>query len=207
VRIHETTRFTEDVMIAGSSVVTPARFKTGLGSFREWMEAIPERQPEFQRHYDEYVPDPEDIAALKALVEKHGVKALVLGEHWCPDVWRGFSVVAKIAEQTGMEVRYFFRDKNLDIMNEFLKNGKSASIPTVVFYDRNHQYLGHWIERPKAAAEVLAPFIAAMKAAPEGSPERKAAIARLTEVTWEGAPGWRHATLKELRTLLESRLK
>jgi len=194
-------------MIAGSSVVTPDRFKTGLGSFREWMEAIPERHQEFQRHYDEYVPDPADIAALKAFVEEHGVKALVLGEHWCPDVWRGLPVVAKIAEQTGMEVRYFFRDKNMDIMSEFLKNGKSASIPTVVFYDRNHQYLCHWIERPRVAAQILAPFIAAMKAAPENTPERQAAIARLMEVTWEGAPGWRHATLKELRTLLEARLK
>ena len=194
-------------MITGSSVVTPDRFQTGLGSFREWMEAIPERQQEFQRHYDAYVPDPQDIAAVKALVQKHGVKALALGEHWCPDVWRGFPVLARIAEQTGMEVRYFFRDKNMDIMNEFLKNGKSASIPTVVFYDRDHKYLGHWIERPKAAYEVLVPLIAAMKAAPEGSDERRAAIARLMEVNWEGAAEWRHATLRELRTLLEAGLK
>jgi len=194
-------------MITGSSVVTPERFNTGLGSFREWLAAIPERHQEFQRHYDAYVPDAQDIAAVKALVQKHGVKALALGEHWCPDVWRGFPVLARVAEQTGMEVRYFFRDKNMDIMNEFLKNGKSASIPTVVFYDRNHQYLGHWIERPKAAEEVLAPFIAAMKAAPEGSDERRSAIARLMEVTWEGAAEWRHATLRELRALLEARLK
>ncbi|MBZ5501088.1 MAG: thioredoxin family protein [Acidobacteriia bacterium] len=194
-------------MITGSSVVTPERFQTGLGSFREWMAAIPERHAEFQRHYDEYVPQAEDLAALQALVEKHGLKALVLGEHWCPDVWRGLPVVAKIAERTGMEIRLFFRDKNMDLMNEFLKNGKSASIPVVVFYDRHHQYLCHWIERPKMAAELLAPFIAAMKAAPEGTPERQAAIARLTEVTWEHAASWRHATLQELRAMLEARLK
>ena len=194
-------------MITGSSVVTPERFKTGLGSFREWMQAIPERHQEFQRHYDGYIPDAQDIAAVKALVQKHGVKALALGEHWCPDVWRGFPVLARIAEQTGMEVRYFFRDKNMDVMNEFLKNGKSACIPTIVFYDRDHQYLGHWIERPKAAYEVLGPLIAAMKAAPEGTDERRAAIARLTEANWAGAAEWRHATLRELRALLEARLK
>jgi hypothetical protein len=194
-------------MTTASSVVTPERFRTGLASFREWMQAIPERHHEFQRHYDEYTPDPEDIAAVKALVHEHGLKALVLGEHWCPDVWRGIPVVAKIAEQTGMEVRFFFRDKNMDIMNEFLKNGKSASIPTVVFYDRNHRYLCHWIERPKAAEEVLRPFINAMKATPENSDERRTAVARLTEATWAGAPAWRHATLKELRSLLESHLK
>ncbi len=194
-------------MITSSSAVTPERFQTGLGSFREWMAAIPERHAEFQRHYDEYVPQADDLAALQTLVQKHGLKALVLGEHWCPDVWRGLPVAAKIAERTGMEIRLFFRDKNMDIMNEFLKNGKSASIPVVVFYDRHHQYLCHWIERPKAAAQLLAPFIAAMKAAPEGTPERQAAIARLTELTWEHAAEWRHATLRELRAMLEARLK
>ena len=195
-------------MIGSTSVVTPERFETGLGSFQEWMEAIPDKQKDFQRHYDQYDPDPEDIAAIKALVEKYGVKALLLGEHWCPDVQRGLPVVAKMAERTGMEVRYFFRDKNKDIMSEFLKNGKLEAIPTVVFYDRNYRYLGHWIERPQIAEGILAPLIAAMKAAPAGKgPERQAAIAQFLRVMWQEAPAWRHATLKEIRVLLESSLK
>lgn len=195
-------------MIGSASVVTPERYQTGLGSFQEWMAAIPDKQIDFQRHYDQYDPDPADIAAIKALVEKYGVKALLLGEHWCPDVQRGVAVVARMAERTGMEVRYFFRDKNKDIMSEFLKDGKLEAIPTVVFYDRNHRYLGHWIERPQIAEPVVGSLKADMKALPsEDGPERQAAIARLLRVMWQEAPAWRHATLKEIRALLEASLK
>ena len=76
---------------------------------------------------------------------------LIIGEDWCPDVYRGMPVMARIAEASGMEIRVFPRDSHLDIMNEFLNKGEYLSIPVAVFYTRDHQYIGHWIERPKAA--------------------------------------------------------
>lgn len=194
-------------MTSGTSVVTPERFSTGILTFGAWMEAIPERHKEFQRHYDEYTPDPDDIEAVTKLVREHGVKALVLGEHWCPDVWRGVPVMAKIAEATGMEVRYFMRDENKDIMNEFLNQGEFESVPTIVFYDGNHRYLGHWIERPAQANQEMEPLRAILQGAPqEDGPERQEALGRYREATWAAAPGWRDATLKEVRQLLEQAL-
>ena len=142
-------------MASETSVVTSDRFDTGLTSFDAWMEAIPERNDQFQSHYDQYEPNAEDLAAVKALVESHGVKALTIGEHWCPDVWRGLPVMARISEATAMEHRIFFRDQNKDIMSEFLKDGEFESIPTIVFYDGDHNYLGHWIERPVLASEQM----------------------------------------------------
>ena len=50
-------------------------------------------------------------------------------------------------------VREFFRDQNLDIMNEFLYKGEFQSIPTLVFYDKDMNQLGVWHER----AALLAP--------------------------------------------------
>ena len=195
-------------MTAGTSVVTPERFETGIASFSAWMETIPERHKEFQRHYDEYTPDPADIAAVTGLVRQHGIKALLLGEHWCPDVWRGVPVLARIAEATGMEVRYFLRDQNKDIMGEFLNQGEFESIPTVVFYDRDHRYLGHWIERPAVANVEMEPLRKILQAAPqEDGPERQEALARYREATWQAAPGWRHASLKEMRELIEQAVR
>jgi hypothetical protein len=191
-------------MTSGTSVVTPERYKTGLDSFTAWMNAIENRKYEFQRHYDEYTPDPADVAKLKALVERLGVHALVLGEDWCPDVWRGLPVTAKLAELTGMEVRYFMRDQNKDIMAEFLNKGEFESIPTVVFYDRNHRYLGHWIERPELANQEMVPLREILNSAPkEDGPERQAVMDRYRAATWDAAPAWRHATLKEFVALLE----
>src|SRR5688572_25348685 len=90
-----------------SSVVTPERYEQGLTSFDAWMGAIEKNKDTFQRHYDEWKPEQGDVDAIKRLVDEHGVKALVLGEDWCPDVWRGLPVVARLGELTGMQVRFF----------------------------------------------------------------------------------------------------
>jgi hypothetical protein len=41
-----------------------------------------------QRHYDDFQLKAEDAAYFKKLVAERGL-ALVIGEDWCPDVWRG----------------------------------------------------------------------------------------------------------------------
>ncbi len=196
-------------MASKTSVVTPQRFATGMATFKEWMDAIPERAEEFQGHYDDYVPNPDDVAAIKKMVDERGVKALVLGEHWCPDVWRGLPVISRVSEQTGMELRMFFRDKNNDIMDEFLKDGEFESIPTIVFYDRDHNYLGHWIERPKLAQDEMSEIRSrVMPDGPpaEGTPERTEVMAKYAAEREQAAPGWRHAEVTEIRELLETAL-
>ena len=193
-------------MTSETSVVTPERFASGMDAFPQWMESIENRQKEFQRHYDEYEPKAEDIEAVRAYVESHGVKALVLAVDWCPDVWRGLPVIAKISEATGMEMRIFERDAHKDIMAEFLNQGEFESVPTIVFYDRDHRYLGHWIERAKLANEEMAPLRDMLTGKERGTPEfdeaREAYLAR----TWELADGWRHAQVAEFRELLASAL-
>ena len=193
-------------MASETSVVTPERFGTGMSTFAQWMDAIEARKPEFQRHYDEYEPNAEDVAAIRKLVEEHGVKALLIGEDWCPDVWRGLPVIAKVAEQTGMELRIFFRDQNKDIMSEFLNQGEFESIPTIVFYDGNHRYLGHWIERAVRANEEMEPLRGILSGVERDTPEYVEARARYTEETWKLAPNWRHAEVAEIRALIEEAL-
>lgn len=189
------------------SVVTPERYATGLDSFSAWMSAIENNKEYFQRHYDEWEPDAGDLETMRSLVDLHGVRALVIGEDWCPDVWRGLPVVAKIADETGMEVRYFLRDQNKDIMAEFLKEGEFESIPTVVFYDKDFNYLGHWIERSdRANAEMPGLREQYMSGVERGTPEFDAANARYREATFGQAQGWRDSQLSELIALLKEAL-
>ena len=193
-------------MASTTSVVTPQRFATGLPSFKDWMAAIGQRQTEFQRHYEDFQLSAQDAEYFKKLVADRGLKAFVIGEDWCPDVWRGLPVMAKVAEATGMEVRYFMRDQNKDIMAEFLNKGEFESIPTVVFYDGEHNYLGHWIERPQLALDDMARLRKEiLEPAPrEDGPERQAAQAKYREATAAKAGDWRHASLKEMRELIET---
>ena len=192
------------------SVVTPERFASGM-TYEEWMQKIDQNQKRFEENYEETSISEDDARALRALVEKPNgpAKCLALGEAWCPDVFRGFPVIARIAEVSGMELRTFLRDENNDIIAEFLKGGEHESIPVFVFYDRDHNYIAHWIERPAQANEEmpeLRKLTAPLQNADISPEERKKLIKAYIDFrhgpTWAG---WRDATVRELRELLEER--
>ena len=186
------------------SVVTPERFSSGL-TYQQFLEQAKSNVDRFQMNYEGTTVSEEDAAALKALVAKPNgpAKLLVLGEDWCPDVYRGMPVLAKIAEAAGIEFRAFPRDENLDIMNEFLKDGEYQSIPTAVFYTRDHQYILHWIERPVKANDEMPE----MRKLYEGRTREEAApdVLKFQQESpiWAG---WRDATVKEIRKLLEEKV-
>ena len=192
-----------------ASVVTKERYESGIPGYQQWLAAIGQRKEEHQRHYDEFKPQPEDVTAIKRLVDQHGVKALILGEDWCPDVWRGLPTMCKLAEATGMQVRAFKRDENKDIMAEFLNKGEFESIPTVVFYDGEHNYLCHWIERAKVATEGLAEV--RKRVFPDPMPERdtpawEALMAKQRDESIRVAEPWRQAQVQEIRQMMEAAL-
>ena len=106
-----------------------------------------------------------------------------------------------------MELRVFFRDQNKDIMAEFLKQGEHESIPTFVFYTKDHRYIAHWIERPALANEQM-PELRKLTE-PVRNPdlpqeERQKYIQAY--IDFQHGPiwgGWRTATIREIRELLE----
>jgi hypothetical protein len=93
--------------------------------------------------------DPADIAFFADLPQTLNV--LVLGEDWCGDVINNLPVLAGLAERSGkLNLRVFLRDQNLDIMDQYLKDGQHRSIPVFVFFDEEFRQLGVFIERPAA---------------------------------------------------------
>jgi hypothetical protein len=108
--------------------------------------------------------------------------------------------MARIAEAAGMELRIFSRDQNLDIMNEFLNQGKHQSIPAFVFYTQDYRYLARWTERPALANEQmdLVNAIFQGKTAEEALPEYE----RFQQ--GEVWANWRRETVREIRDLLAS---
>jgi hypothetical protein len=190
------------------SVVTPERFEQGI-SWQQWLEQIDRNQEKFAENYESAVIDPEDVAAIKALMAQPNgpAKCLALGEAFCPDVFRGLPVMVKLAEATGLRLKIFFRDQNLDIMNEFLYKGEFQSVPTLVFYTRDHKYIGHWIERAKKAREEMPLLneISSKMRNPDLSPEERqqhmaAYVAFQRGPVWAS---WKDAQVKEIRQLLE----
>ena len=193
------------------SVVTPERFAQGK-PYDEWIKTIERNQDRFQENYDGTTVSEEDAAALKELVQRPNGPAhcLALGESWCPDVFRGMPVIARIVEAAGMDLRIFDRDQNNDIMAEFLKNGEHESIPVFVFYTKDHEYIAHWIERPVQANDEmpqLRELTAPLQNADISPEERKKHIQ--SYIDFQNGPiwgGWRDATIREIRQLLEDKV-
>ncbi len=190
------------------SVVTSQRFESGL-TYVDYLGRIQRNREKFDYNYRETVLTDDDVAAFRSLSGRADgpAKVLALGEDWCPDVFRGLPVMARIAEAAGMEMRIFPRDDNLDIMSEFLNHGESQSIPTFVFYTSEHRYIAHWIERPAKANAEMGEVMKRYEGLDRSKPED---IAKLRAIANEFQTGpiwasWRDETVRELRTLLEEK--
>jgi len=194
------------------SVVTRERLAQGI-SYKEWADQIDRNQEKFQYNYDAMELNADDVAAIKATMAKPGgpVTCLAVGEAWCPDVVRGMPVAAKLCEATGLDIKIFFRDQNLDIMNEFLYKGEFQSIPTLVFYDKDLNNLGVWHERAQKARDEMPQLseITGKMRNQELSEEERKQYMEQYEAFQKGPiwAGWRDAEVREIRELLENATK
>ena len=90
-------------------------------------------------------------------------------------------------------------------MNEFLNRGESQSIPTFVFYTRDHRYIAHWIERPAKANAELGEI---PKLFADLDPEKDREKMRERYDEFQRGPvwaSWRDETVRELRELLQEK--
>lgn len=143
-----------------------------------------------------------------------GVKYVVmLAENWCGDVHRNSPLIAHIVEaMPGAELRVFLRDQNADLRDTFLNNGYQ-SIPVVVFFDKDWNEIGRWLERAHGATTVTAGIRArTLGAVPQGASKEQqdAAMGEFrTQVQAEydkpGGALWR-AAAAEVKLLLETTL-
>jgi hypothetical protein len=206
------------------TVITPDRFTKGK-TFQQYLDSGIRNRELFERNYRDLQIAPAQQQRLQALAAQpngpHHV--VVIGEDWCPDVYRGVGVAQRIAEAMGIELRFFERDQNKDMIAEYLKDGEFESIPVFVFYDKDHRELGHFIERPKLANEQIhvtrdvlgdtSPEGIARKLGHEPSEEelkQARAAARDRYLEWQQGDvwaGWRVATVDEVIELLENATK
>lgn len=83
------------------------------------------------------------------------LQVLILTEDWCEAAVSNLPVLARLAAVSGrLNLRFFLRDQNLDLIDQFLKDGLHRTIPTVAFFDHDFRQLGIWIERPALIAEL-----------------------------------------------------
>ncbi|MBF8304086.1 MAG: hypothetical protein HW399_461 [Dehalococcoidia bacterium] len=182
-----------------SKVITSQRYSQGF-TYQDYLAQVASNRENYQQNDAAFKLSSEDAKFFKDFVQRHGgVKALAILEDWCPDAHRGLPIIANIAQASGMELRVFYRDKNPDIINLYLNQGKFQSIPVFAFFNKDLKPLCHWIERPAVATlfteQVLAELTKKQLSEEEMRQERRKRNAAMSD-------GWRQETVRELKELL-----
>lgn len=186
-------------MTSVEKVITPKRYAQGF-TYESYLAQMGTNRERFQESDAAFQLSSADVHFFQDIGRRLGpLKVLAIAEDWSPDVHRYLPVMTKIAQAGGMELRIFPRDKNHDIMNLYLNQGKFMSIPVFAFLGKDLQPLGHWIERPAVAAR----FVEQVNA--ELAPQNLSVEALRAERRRRSAPfidGWRQEALRELKELL-----
>ena len=179
-----------------------ARFNTGL-KYIDYLSNINVNRDRFIQNYEtaKEAVTTNDIQFFTTAFQKGATRILVIGEDWCPDVYRGMPLIARISEVSGMELKIFPRDTNLDIMDKFLKNGKHRSVPVIVFYTNSLDYLCHWMERPEAANRERAAIEEQINSEMAGESEQIIRETRRERIN-SRFPNWQCETVIELKKIL-----
>ena len=159
--------------------VTRERFEQGL-TYDAYKAQMTRNQERFAANEQQLALAPADAAAFKHLPQPLDV--LVIAEDWCGDVINNLPILGRIAAESGkLNLRVFLRDQNLDLIDQYLKQGKFRSIPVFVFFDDQFREIGRFIERPNSVTERNEEYRQKMYAGhPEfGSPD--ASISELPE--------------------------
>jgi thiol-disulfide isomerase/thioredoxin len=131
--------------------VTRERFDQGM-TYEEYKAQMTRNQDRFAANERGVALAPADLEAFRDL--PWPLHVLVLAEDWCGDVVDNLPILGRIAQESGkLDLRVFLRDKNLDLMDQYLNQGTFRSIPTFVFFDDQFNEVGRFIERPESVTE------------------------------------------------------
>lgn len=85
---------------------------------------------------------------------------LIITEGWSGDAAQNLPIINKMAEITPkINLKFMLRDENLEIMGQFLTDGKSRSIPKLICMDaETYEVLGTWGPRPDKAQKMAIDF-------------------------------------------------
>ncbi len=134
--------------------VTAERFSQGM-TYDQYKEQMTRSREQLETNEKNLRLNADDLAVFKKF--PHPLNVMANGEDWCGDVIANLPVLGRIASESGkLNVKVFLRDQNLDLTDQFLKEGKYRSIPIIVFFDDDFKEIGRFIERPQSVTELRA---------------------------------------------------
>lgn len=127
-------------------------FEKGMNQY-EYINSMQVHKENLLKVYNEFELDESDKVFLRTLQEKE-LKAIILAADWCGDAMVNLPIFMRMADEALLETRYLIRDENLELMDQYLTNGKSRSIPIFIFINKDFEEVGKWGPRSPKAQEI-----------------------------------------------------
>ena len=125
-------------------MVTRERFEQGL-TLQQYVDKMSFNRERFVDAIEDATVGPEGARVLERLTGARRV--LVISEDWCGTCLAHVPYVAKLIEgRPEIDMRLFPRDANLDLMDQYLKQGRYRSIPVFAFFDEDMNELARFLE-------------------------------------------------------------
>lgn len=132
--------------------VSRERFNQGI-TYQEFKDAMTVNREQFEANERGLQLTEQELRTFQGLPGT--VHVLAIAEDWCGDVVANLPIVGRLAQECDkLNLRVFPKDKNMDLMNQYLNKGLYQSIPVFVFFDDDFNKLGVWIERPTGVTEL-----------------------------------------------------
>jgi len=155
--------------VRGGSMDLNRWFEKGMkGS--EYRESMKVNREGLEKIYEEFRLSEEARAYFESLAQKK-LRAVVLTADWCGDAMLCVPIMMRIAEVADIDMRYLIRDENLELMDQYLTNGKSRSIPIFIFIDSQGREQAVWGPRSPEVQRLIDEIRGEMP--PEDDPEFK----------------------------------
>ncbi|AIF44007.1 thioredoxin family protein [Virgibacillus sp. SK37] len=119
----------------------------------DYIESMQTHKENLLHIYDKFQL-PGDQAFFDTLKEKN-LRVIVLTEDWCGDAMLNIPILLRLSEAANMDVRMLLRDQNLELMDQYLTNGKSRSIPIFIFLDPDGNEVAKWGPRAQKVQQFV----------------------------------------------------
>ncbi len=125
-------------------------------------------------------------------LQNQRLRALILTADWCGDAMVNLPIFMAIADVANIEARYFIRDENLELMDQFLTNGTARSIPIIILINEDGSVYAKWGPRATKVQDIVDKYKSSLpdKEASEFEPAFKEFIRKLSALYTTDSSIW-----------------
>lgn len=128
-------------------------FDKGM-SRQQYIDKMSVNKEEMLQVYDNFQLTADDRAFFEPFQSRNW-RVIVLTADWCGDAMLCVPVMMRIADVASIEMSLLIRDDNLELMDQYLTNGKSRSIPIFIFIDEDGNEKAVWGPRAPEVQQLI----------------------------------------------------